>query len=313
MTELNTQMLTGIRRASRTMVRKFGFMNRTLAGTNYSPSAVHAIIDIGTNVDFTAKKLSENLFLEKSSVSRLLRKLITAGEVVELPSDQDARVKYLTLTIRGECTLSNIDAFGVRQVSDAIAPLDVEERKAVLKGLTLYSNALNPENQIDDIGAITIHEGYRTELIGRISSLHAKIHGGISGLGMYFEGLVATGMTEFMPRSDFAQNRTWRAEQEGNIIGGITIDGEGLGNNIAHLRWFVIDNSAQGSGLGGKLLKKAMDFCDQQGFDEVHLWTYKGLDAAKRLYERHGFKLVEEKLDDQYGKELMEQKYIRKI
>ncbi|WP_342212198.1 hypothetical protein [Roseitalea porphyridii] len=36
-----------IRDASRRLVRELGFMQATLAGTDLSPSAVHAIIEIG--------------------------------------------------------------------------------------------------------------------------------------------------------------------------------------------------------------------------------------------------------------------------
>ncbi|MBL4602964.1 MAG: MarR family transcriptional regulator [Emcibacteraceae bacterium] len=311
MTTINQGTLSGVRQASRIMVRKFGFLNRTLAGTNYSPSAVHALIDIGTSEDTTAKMLSNNLFLEKSSISRLLQKLIKEGEVEEIRSDVDARTKYLVLTKKGKNTLENINAFGISQVSEALEGLNEKSRNTVYQGLSLYSNALSPEVKQVKNNEIMITAGYGAGLIGKISTLHAKIHGEIAGLGLNFECLVASGMAEFMPLVHREKNNTWYAEQNNEIIGGISIDGEGLGNNIAHLRWFVIDNAAQGAGLGAKLLKKALDFCDHQGFDATHLWTYKGLDAARSLYERQGFKLVEEKLDTQYGKELLEQKYIR--
>lgn len=33
---------------------------------------------------------------------------------------------------------------------------------------------------------------------------------------------------------------------------------------------------------------------DRQEFREAHLWTFKGRDAARSLYERSGFRLVHE-------------------
>lgn len=306
--EINEGMINSIRFASRTLVRKFGYMNRNIAGTKYSPSAVHAIIEIGVEGTFSGKELSERLNLEKSSVSRLVQNLIKQGEVEEKKSDKDTRQKILFLTQQGKTTLNEINSFGQSQVSSALAPLNEVSRNVIMQGLNLYSKALTPEvNQIE----VTIHEGYRPGLIGAIAGYHGNIHNQIAGLGAIFEGLVAKGLAEFMPREENSANKTWYAEQGSRIVGGITIDGEDLGNNIAHLRWFIIDNNLQSAGLGSKLINKAIDFCDIQGFDEVHLWTYKGLDAAKKLYERYGFKLVEEVEGDQWGKQVIEQKYAR--
>ena len=306
--EMNEGMINTIRTSSRTLVREFGYMNRTIAGTKYSPSAVHAIIEIGAEDLLSGKELSERLNLEKSSVSRLVQNLIKQGEVEVKTSNIDTRQKNLFLTQQGKITLNDINSFGLNQVSNALGPLDEGSRNVIMQGLSLYSQALVPDVKPIEI---TIHEGYRPGLIGAIAGYHGVIHNQIADLGAIFEGLVATGMSEFMPRVENNANQTWYAEQGGRIIGGITIDGEDLGNNIAHLRWFIIDNTLQSAGLGSKLIRKAIDFCDDQGFDETHLWTYKGLDAAKKLYERHGFKLVEEVKGDQWGKQVIEQKYVR--
>jgi DNA-binding MarR family transcriptional regulator/N-acetylglutamate synthase-like GNAT family acetyltransferase len=305
--EINEGMINSIRFASRALVRKFGYMNKSIAGTKYSPSAVHTIIEIGAEGKLSGKELSKRLNINKSSVSRLVQNLIKRGELEEEKSDVDTRKKNLFLTTQGEATLNEINNFGQSQVSDALGPLTDDSRNMIMEGLNLYSNALNPEVKPTEV---SIHEGYRPGLIGAIAGYHGTIHNKLAGLGAIFEGIVAAGMAEFMPREENSVNKTWYAEQGGKIVGGITIDGEDLGNNIAHLRWFIIDNTLQSAGLGSKLFQKTMDFCDVQGFDEVHLWTYKGLDAAKKLYERSGFELVEEIEGDKWGKKVVEQKYV---
>jgi DNA-binding MarR family transcriptional regulator/GNAT superfamily N-acetyltransferase len=305
--EINEGMINSIRFASRSLVRKFGYMNRNIAGTKYSPSAVHTIIEIGTEGKLSGKELSKRLNINKSSVSRLLQNLIKQGELEEKKSETDTRQKNLFLTSKGEITLNKINSFAQSQVNEALGPLTEASRNVVMEGLNLYSNALNPEVKPTEVN---IHEGYRPGLIGAIAGYHGSIHNKLAGLGAIFEGIVATGMAEFMSRDENSVNKTWYAEQGGRIVGGITIDGEGLGNNIAHLRWFIIDDTLQSAGLGSKLFKKTMAFCDVQGFDEVHLWTYKGLDAAKKLYERSGFELVEEIAGDRWGKRVVEQKYV---
>lgn len=43
--------------------------------------------------------------------------------------------------------------------------------------------------------------------------------------------------------------------------------------------------------IGRRLLKEAMHSVDQHAFAAAQLWTFKGVDAARRLYEPCGFEL----------------------
>jgi GNAT superfamily N-acetyltransferase len=67
-------------------------------------------------------------------------------------------------------------------------------------------------------------------------------------------------------RLDAECNQIWLAVLEGKIVGSVAIDGEDLGNNEAHLRWFILDDSCRGSGVGRRLLAEAMAFCDRRAF-----------------------------------------------
>lgn len=311
MNSVNQKVLLDVRSASRSLVRKLGFMNRTLAGTNYSPSAVHAIIEIGEAGVITGKRLVELLYLEKSTVSRLIQNLIKHDEVEEKYSKTDARRKNLMLTTKGQKTLAQIHAFGTGQVGHALKALVEDQQKTVKDGLLLYANALTLQNETQENDHFSIEEGYRSGLVGRITSLHATIYSKIAGFDQFFEQLVAGNFANFIGRLEHPDNQTWYALQNGLIIGGIAIDGEDLEKGQAHLRWFIVDDTIQSKGVGSELIQKAMEFCERGRFDEVHLWTFKGLLAARKLYERHGFELVEEQLGNRYGKEVLEQRFVR--
>ena len=135
-------LIDDIRAASRQMVRELGFMEATLAATDYPPSAVHAILEIGIRGPMTAGQLAAVLHLEKSSVSRMVRKLIARGELKETPDAGDARAKPLALTPRGRRTLTALHDFGRRQVAGALAQLSQAEQRTVREGLVLYARAL---------------------------------------------------------------------------------------------------------------------------------------------------------------------------
>jgi hypothetical protein len=53
-----------------------------------------------------------------------------------------------------------------------------------------------------------------------------------------------------------------------------------------------------------------MDFCRRKGYPEVYLWTFEGLGAARHLYEKHGFVLVEEQPGDGWGMTVKEQRFV---
>ncbi|WP_300056217.1 helix-turn-helix domain-containing GNAT family N-acetyltransferase [uncultured Roseobacter sp.] len=301
-----------IRSASRRLVRELGFMEQTLAGTNLSPSAVHALIEIAEGRATTARDLSDLLRLEKSSVSRLLKKLIETGDVVETQDKDDFRVKRLTLTTNGCALFAAIAKSAQTRVGQAIAPLSEDIICTLIAGLEGYAEAL--ERSRSDTMAPDqpgIAEGYRPTVLGRVVEMHAHYYSGLVGFGLPFETKVASELAEFMTRLDAPTNSIWHVASGGRISASIAIDGQDLDGDVAHLRWFIVDDTLRGTGIGKRLLDAAIAFCDAQGFSETHLWTFQGLETARALYERVGFQLAEEKAGRQWGAEVIEQRFVR--
>ncbi len=308
-----------VRDASRRLVRELGFLRGTLAGTTLPPSAVHALVEIGRRGSMSAVDLCEVLALEKSSVSRMLGKLAAAGEIVAEAHGTDGRIKPLSLTAKGRETLEGIDRFARTQVEDALARLPAAERAAVAGALASYAGALAAGRTGREPGsarpAVRYDEGYRPGVIGRAVEMHARYYSRTAGFGRVFERRVAAGMADFAERMDRPANGFWSASADGAVVGAVVgtvaIDGEDLGPGLAHLRWFIVDDGLRGAGVGRALLERAMEFCDRQGFAETHLWTFRGLDAARHLYEANGFTLAEEWPGSQWGTEVIEQRFVR--
>jgi DNA-binding MarR family transcriptional regulator/N-acetylglutamate synthase-like GNAT family acetyltransferase len=301
-----------IRGASRRLVRELGFMNDSLAGTDLPPSAVHALIEIDAHDGVTASDLAELLRLEKSSVSRMLRKLVLTGEVVEEPGEHDGRTKILSLSAAGRQRVAGIHGFARAQVASALGQLEPEQCQTVLHGLQLYGAALAMSGDEKALAPpLNIVAGYRPGLVARITEMHALYYARTSGFGQRFESVVARGLSEFCDRLEKPRNEIWLAVQDGRIVGSLAIDGEDLGAGIAHLRWFIVDDGVRGSGAGCRLLDAAMAFVDERDFAATHLWTFVGLSAARHLYESYGFECVEERPGSQWGREIMEQRFVR--
>ena len=57
------------------------------------------------------------------------------------------------------------------------------------------------------------------------------------------------------------------------------------------------------------LIKEAVEFCKNKKFLRVYLWTFAGLDPARHLYEKFGFRICEEFEGNQWGKAVTEQRF----
>ncbi|WP_394782172.1 GNAT family N-acetyltransferase [Undibacterium sp.] len=310
--DLNPALVDEIRAVSRTIVREWGFMGGDFAGTDLSPSAVHALIEIEQG-GLTARDLGVRLRLEKSSVSRMLRKLVEAGDVNEEAGTEDSRIKVLSLTATGKQRVTAIHAYARGQVINTLHRLKPGQEQTVLEGMRLYTDALSAaENNSAAVRTIDIVSGYQVGIIARITEMHARYYAKEYGFGQHFESVVASGLAEFCGRLKNQQNKIWVAMQGGKIVGSVAIDGEDMGNNTAHLRWFIVGDNIRGGGAGRKLLSAAIAFADEKGFDETHLATFSGLSAARHLYESFGFTCVEEQPGSQWGKPMLEQRFVRK-
>ena len=152
-----------------------------------------------------------------------------------------------------------------------------------------------------DMPELKIENGYMPGSIGRIAELHSAYYHEHWGFGLYFEAKVATELSKFLQRYNKNRDGFWLAIKNGRIEGSVIIDGINAENEGAHLRWFILSDALKGKGVGRKLLERALDFCKMKGYKKVYLQTFEGLNAARHLYEKVGFKLIKEQSGEQWG------------
>ena len=153
--------------------------------------------------------------------------------------------------------------------------------------------------------------GYEPGALGRVVELHGSYYAKHWGFGVAFESRVARGLAEFLASFDPSRDGFWVVRREagdGRIVGSLSIVGARDGEPT-RLRWFILDESAQGRGTGRALMREAMDFCERAGHRHVYLTTFAGLDAARRLYEDFGFRLTHEGVDRTWGVPVTEQRF----
>jgi len=158
--------------------------------------------------------------------------------------------------------------------------------------------------------SITIRTGLKPGDLGYITYLHGRIYAEEYGFDTSFEPYVARPLSDFSLSEDQRQ-RIWIVEKADEIVGCIAI--VDAGDNIAQLRWLLLTKENRGQGIGKKLMQYAVDFCSEQCFDGVFLWTVDLLEAAAGLYSSFGFMVSEEKRHMLWGQMLNEQRYDLKL
>ena len=149
--------------------------------------------------------------------------------------------------------------------------------------------------------------GWLPGAIGEIAAMQARFYAREHGFGARFEAKVAGECAAFCARFDPARDGLWLLVDGGRILGSIVIDSADTAG--AHLRWFMVDDAMRGRGLGRRMLDAAMDFCRRAGHRRAYLTTFAGLDAARVLYERQGFRLVGEAAGETWGTTVREQRF----
>lgn len=158
--------------------------------------------------------------------------------------------------------------------------------------------------------AMRIELGATPGLLGDVAGMHGRYYARHWSFPTFFECKVAREMSEFLLRFDPARDLVLRVQPADRILASVTLDGSdpALPRGQAHLRWLIVDEAAQGRGLGKRLLEEAVAFARCAGFASIHLTTFRGLDAATALYTSAGFEVTQESEGQTWGRVVVEQR-----
>lgn len=95
------------------------------------------------------------------------------------------------------------------------------------------------------------------------------------------------------------ENRIWIAEKNNRIVGCIGVVYRS--DCSAQLRWFGVEESLQGSGIGSALFCQCLKYCKEKGYSRLYLWTVDLLKPARHLYAKNGFILTDTKPNNEWA------------
>ncbi len=118
-----------------------------------------------------------------------------------------------------------------------------------------------------------------------------------------FEALVAEIAAKFIQQHDPRRERCWIAERDGDILGAVLLVRDT--DAVAKLRLLLVEPRARGRGIGARLVQECERFARAAGYRKIRLWTNSVLAAARRIYERAGYRLVESTPHRSFGHDLV--------
>jgi len=141
--------------------------------------------------------------------------------------------------------------------------------------------------------------------IGWILQRHGELYFAEYGWNAEFEALVAEIGAAFLRHYDRIRERCWIAEVDGERAGSVMC--VRVDDQTAKLRLLLVEPWARGLGVGGRLVDECIAFARSVGYVTLVLWTNSILIDARRIYERRGFRLVEEEPHHSFGHDLISQ------
>ena len=300
--------VAAVRRFNRFYTRRIGALNEGLLQSPFSLSEVRVMFELAHHPDLTASALRDALGLDAGYVSRMLRSFEQRGLVERRSSGDDGRVTHLNLTPRGREAFSALDRRASDEVRDLLTTLPVAAQRDLMTAMQTIEGVLEAPPEKTSLYLLRAHQpGDMGWVVHRHGVLYAQEY----GWDERFEALVAEIVAAFVQSFDPQRERCWIAEKDGEIVGSVFLVKKS--KTVAKLRLLLVEPAARGLGLGTRLVDECIRFARQAGYRRITLWTNNVLDAARHIYEKAGFRLVDEEPHARFGHDLVGQTWERNL
>lgn len=242
----------------------------------------------------TAKELAGLLELDNGYLSRILKRFEGRGLVTRAPSEEDKRQAKLHLTMQGREAYRNLDKASRDQVADQLDPLSSDDQEQLVSAMGTIETLLEYAPK----GPIVLRPHAPGDM-GWIVESQARMYSATYKWGRGVEAVAARIVADFLDHFKPGREACWVAERDGKRLGTVMLVERT--EQVAQLRLLAVLPAARGFGLGSLLVKQCEKFARQAGYEKIYLWTQSELASARKIYQSHGYRKVEESIHTSFG------------
>jgi DNA-binding MarR family transcriptional regulator/N-acetylglutamate synthase-like GNAT family acetyltransferase len=287
-----------VRRFNRFYTRQIGLLRGGLLASPFSLTEVRVLYEIAHRAPATAREICSELRLDAGYLSRIVSKFGTKGIIESKRSEADGRQVLLSLTAQGQKVFAPLNARQDEEIRAMLEQLSLSEQRSLVDAMRTVETVLGGKAEPSIAYALRTHQpGDMGWVIHRHGMLYAQEY----HYDQRFEALVAQIAAEFIEKFDAQRERCWIAERDGEIAGSVFLVRKSKA--IAQLRLLLVEPWARGMGIGKRLVHECVGFARQVGYRKILLWTQSELSAARYLYQRAGFQLIERKPHRSWGRD----------
>ena len=291
------QNIHAVRSFNRFYTRQIGVLREGLLKSPFSLAELRVLYEVAHREHPTATELCQQLGLDPGYLSRILRGLEKRSLVHKSASQSDGRQSLLGLTARGKETFATLDARQNDEVATMLRQLPTAGQARLVQAMrmieTVLGNGAEPKTPY-------ILRAHQPGDMGWVVHRHGVLYAQEYGYDETFEALVAEIAAKFILHFDPKRERCWIAEKEGEIVGSVFLVNKS--KTVAKLRLLLVEPSARGLGIGKRLVGECLRFAQQVGYEKTVLWTQSELPAARHIYQEAGFRLVQQKKHQSWGR-----------
>ncbi len=291
--------IEAFRAFNRFFTRRIGVLQKGLLGSRFSLAEARVLWELAHREGTTAAELGRELGLDGGYLSRILLGLVRDGLVGKETSKADGRQSRLSLTPDGIRAFTDLDRRSQQELRAVLVALPEAKQERLLEAMHAIEDVLGASPREASLLLRPPEPGDMGWVVHRHGALYGREHGYDTG----FEALVASIVADFVQHFDPKRERCWIAEKDGEVVGSVFLVANS--KTVAKLRLLLVEPRARGLGLGARLVDECVRFARQVGYRKITLWTQSHLGAARRLYEKAGFRLVEEKPHTSFGLDLV--------
>lgn len=301
------EQVAAVRAFNRFYTNVIGALHGGLLDTPYSLTEARLIFELAHRDATEVAELRRWLDIDAGYLSRILARFDADGLTARARSTEDARRQVIRLTGAGHEVFGMLDAAQTEDVTKLLSRLSGGHRRRLLGAMAAIRETL----QDTPPGSGYVLRPPEPGDLGWVIERHGALYAHEYGWDATFETLVARVVADYADQRDPTREAAWIAEVDGQRAGCVFCVPHD--EATAKLRLLLVDPSARGLGIGARLVDECLRFAHRAGYRRMTLWTNDVLTAARRIYERAGFELVDEEPHHSFGHDLVGQNWARTL